>query len=78
MLIYAVTGIHPHQMPRHHFHRRVALSDILKNQVRNKVGEELAGLIGEMVEFEPMKRINNYQLRRLLKEKEKEIIRGET
>ena len=66
-MIYAVTGIHPHMMPRHHFHRRVALSDILKQQVRGRVGEELTKIIGEMVEFETIKRINNYQLRRMLR-----------
>ena len=74
-VIFALTGKHPTSLPKNHEQRRRVLKEIVAG-LESKVGEELRRILEGLVEADALRRGTNYQLRRILKEKEREIIHG--
>lgn len=75
-MLFALTGVHPSQLPSDAHHRTQAIKNIL-NEKRGSVSKDMMEIIVLLTEREALRRMDNYQLRRLLKDKEADIIRNE-
>jgi regulator of replication initiation timing len=73
-MVFALTRAHPHTIPRNYDHRQQSINSLLNGM---KYSLELVDIVRSMVERNDSKRITNSQLRRILKEKETQIIHYE-
>lgn len=76
VVLFALTGIHPKALPALPVDRNVAVRHILEER-RRMISEDMREIIVELVELDVMQRMDNYKLRRYLKDKEADIIRNE-
>jgi hypothetical protein len=76
VLLFAVSGVHCNSLPKDYLQRSQAVRNILSER-RSALSAEMVEIILLLTEREALRRMDNYQLRRLLKDKEAEIIRNE-
>jgi hypothetical protein len=76
VILFVLTGIHPKTLPKEYQHKSQTVKAILHER-RPALSSEMIEVVLQLVERENLRRMDNYQLRRLLKDKEAEIIRNE-
>lgn len=75
VMLFALTGVHAANLPQHGAERAQAVRMIL--QEKRGISQEMIDIILELTERDALKRMDNYKLRRFLKEREAEIIHNE-
>jgi hypothetical protein len=76
VILFALTGIHVKALPLLPVERNIAVRNILEER-RRVISEDMREIIVELVELDVMQRMDNYKLRRFLKDREADIIRNE-
>jgi hypothetical protein len=75
-ILFAVTGIDLCSLPQQHLQRGQAVKAILYEK-RGVLSKSMIEIIEQLTEREAARRKDNYQLRKILKDKEVEIIHNE-
>ena len=75
-LLFAVTGVIPNSLPAYPIQTK-CINDLLSKKCSH-VSHEMMGLIRALTDRRNARKMDNIQLRRILREKEGEIIRKES
>jgi hypothetical protein len=67
-MLFALTGIHPNSLPKANIQRQQSIRSILQEK-RGTLSADICEIVEMLAERETSKRMDNYQLRRLLKER---------
>lgn len=73
VMLFVLTGKHPNSLPKKSNQRQQAVLALLTEE-RRRISRDLIDIIEMLTERESAKRMDCYQLRRMLKEREAEII----
>lgn len=67
-MLFALAGVHPSQLPSDAYQRTQAVKNILSEK-RGSISKDMVEIVTLLTEREALRRMDNFQLRRLLRDK---------